>query len=86
MYDQQRMHFKRLEDSARDNYVAQQKAMEVSVAQTMMQQADHKKNAEAALKADHVQMDQTDLARTNASFLPCSETMRAGMTAKSFGC
>ena len=32
MYDQQRLHFKSLEDSARDQYNAQQKAMEVACA------------------------------------------------------
>ncbi len=35
MYDQQRLHFKNLEDSARDNYIRQQKDMEVAHAATI---------------------------------------------------
>ena len=37
MYDQQRLHFKSLEDSARDNYIKNAKAMEVAHAQAMGQ-------------------------------------------------
>lgn len=86
LYDQQRIHFKNLEDQARDQYTANQRAMTKAALSTNTQTYDSKRDREAHEKRNEQCQDQQELAWTNSTYLAKTGNLQAGLTQKSFGC
>ena len=75
------MHLKMLEDQARDNYAANQRAMTKAAAASCMQQLGEKQSKENALRNYEMNRDRTDLNRVNATQLNPTATLSAGTSA-----
>ena len=78
LYDAQRMHLKRLEDAARDNYQQQIRDMTTAALATNGQVDAAKKSSEAHWKQYEATTDAHDLAKMNSSSLNPSATMTQG--------
>ena len=85
LYDQKRLHFKDLEDSARDQYFAQNRAVATGGSQNNCQLNAHKKDMERSKKNHEQADDQSKLTYVNNSTLRETSEFKAGLTAKSFG-
>ena len=75
------MHLKNLEDQARDQYMADVRAMTTAAAATNMQQLGEKQSRENAWRQYEINRDNTDLNKVNASTLNPSATMQMGTSA-----
>ena len=75
------MHLKMLEDQARDNYAANQRAMTQAAAATNMQQLGEKQSRENALRQYEINRDVTDLNKVNSTQLNPTATLSAGTSA-----
>ena len=78
MYDEQRIHFKEIEDSQRQAYMDNQRAMAAAAASTNLQSLSQKNSKESYLKNMEARQDQTDLAKVNSSTLNASATLAQG--------
>ena len=85
LYDQQRLHFKNLEDTARDQYLANARAMATGASQTNCQLNSYKNDFDRTVKSQEQSDDQAKLNYVNASTLTATQNLQAGLTAKSFG-
>ena len=84
LYDEQRIHFKEIEDSKRQAYMDNVRAMAAATTQFNSQACGQKMSKESYLKREEALKDQADLAKVNQSTLKASATLSAGTTCKGF--